>query len=119
MTNVLQKAVSLELQSYRKASSAGDIKKTHLAFTGTPYQDTTRPGVVILVADPFNAHTFYYEFQASDIGMAEELPSVVNIDDETVKTVRLWIKKGAVGVRCDPFRVSELPTRQQRQGDKK
>lgn len=112
MTNILQKAVSLEIQSYKKRGSVGDVRNTHLPFTGTPYQDTTRPGAVILVADPFNAHTFYYEFQAADIGLAEELPSVVNMDDETVKVVRLWVKKGAVGVRCDPFKVSDIPKRQ-------
>jgi len=112
MTTNLQKAVSLEIQSYGASRTRGDMKKTHQPFAGTPYQDPTRPGVVILVADPFNAHTFYYEFQANDIGMAEELPSVVNMEDETVKVVRLWVKKGAVGVRCDPFRVSEVPTRQ-------
>ncbi|MFH1983623.1 MAG: inorganic pyrophosphatase Ppa [Pseudomonadota bacterium] len=112
MNYVLQKAVSLELQPYRKDGSARNIRKTHLPFTGTPYQDTTRAGVVILVADPFNVHTVYYEFQAADIGLAEELPSVVNMDEENVRMARLWIRKGAVAVRCDPFRVSELPTRQ-------
>jgi hypothetical protein len=111
MNTILQKAVSLELQPYRKSSGVGTIKKTHLPFRGTPYQDTTRPGVVMLVADPFSAHTFYYEFQATDIGLAEEVSNVVNMNDETVRVVRLWVKKGAVGVRCDPFRVSELPVR--------
>ena len=49
--------------------------------------------------------------------MAEELPSVVNMADETVKVARLWIAKGAVGVRCDPFRVSALPKWQRNTDD--
>jgi len=112
MSTVLQKAVSLQLQPYGSSDKTKDIKKNHLPFTGTPYHDATRPGVVLLVADPFNAHTFYYEFQAADIALAEELPSVVNADDETVRVARLWVRTGAVGVRCDPFRVSKLPPRQ-------
>jgi inorganic pyrophosphatase len=109
MDKRIQKAVSLELQSYRKpAGDARELKKTHVPYTGTPYQHPAVPDKVILVSDPFSAHAFYYEFKAVDIGFAEELPSAVNPDNKAVTLARLWIKAGSVAVRCDPFRVEVL-----------
>jgi inorganic pyrophosphatase len=37
----------------------------------------------------------------------EELPNIVNLDGETIKMVRIWVKKMSVGILCSPFLVEE------------
>jgi inorganic pyrophosphatase len=33
----------------------------------------------------------------------EELPSVVDMEANTLTMIRIWVKKGSVAVRCTPF----------------
>jgi len=63
---------------------------------------------MILVADPYSTNTFYYEFRADTVSFVEELPSIVNLDGETVMMARIWVKKKSVAVRCSPFVVEDL-----------
>jgi inorganic pyrophosphatase len=57
--------------------------------------------------DPFSSNTSYYEFKSKDISYVEELPNIVNLDGETIKMVRIWVKKMSVGILCSPFLVEE------------
>ena len=107
LTNVLQKAEKFELQAYRRPADRRRIAETHVAYTGSPFTHPHNRDKVILVADPFSQNTFYYEFNTDDIAIAEDLPSMVNQDDESVTMVRLWVKKGALALRCTPFRVDD------------
>ena len=107
LTNVLQKAGKFELQAYRRPADRRRIAETHIAYTGSPFKHPHNAGKVILVADPFSQNTFYYEFNRDDIELAEDLPSIVNLENESVTMVRLWVKKGALALRCTPFRVAD------------
>ena len=107
LTNVLQKAGKFELQAYRRTADRRRIAETHIAYSGSPFKHPHTPDKVILVADPFSRNTFYYEFSREDIELAEDLPSIVNLENESVTMVRLWVKKGALALRCTPFRVAD------------
>lgn len=107
LTNVLQKAGKFELQAYRRPVAQHRIADTHIAYSGSPFKHPHDPDKVILVADPFSQNTFYYEFNRDDIALAEDLPSIVNQDNESLSMVRLWVKKGALAVHCTPFRVAD------------
>jgi len=65
------------------------------------------PKKVILVPDPYTSNPVCYEFKSEDISYAEKLPSVVDIDGETVNMARFWVKKISVGILCTPFIVEE------------
>lgn len=106
LTKVLQKAGKFELQAYRRPADRRRIAETHIAYSGSPFKHPDNPDKVILVADPFSQNTFYYEFNKEDITLAEDLPSIVNLDNESMLMVRLWVKKGALAIRCTPFRVA-------------
>jgi inorganic pyrophosphatase len=107
LTKVLQKAGKLELQTYRRTTDRRRIAETHVAYSGSPFKHPHNPDKVILLTDPFSQNTLYYEFNREDIDLAEDLPSIVNLEDETLTMVRLWVKKGALALRCTPFRVAD------------
>jgi len=94
ITNFPQKAEKFEIQAYKKKpADFAELKRTHVPFTGSPLRHPDDPEKVVLVADPYSSHTFYYEFRAKDISYMEELPSIVNLDNETISMSRIWVKK--------------------------
>jgi inorganic pyrophosphatase len=95
-----------EVQAYAKAGKMD--RKKHLPFSGSPRKHPQDPGRIILVADPFTPGTFYYEFRVEDIGFAEELPSISNLEGESVPMARIWVRKKSVGIRSIPFLVEDL-----------
>ena len=107
ITNQPQEARKFEIQTYRRPKDRKTLRTTHVAFSGSPQQHPYDPNKVILVADPYSTHNYFYEFHKDDIAYVEELPSIVNLDGETITMVRVWIKKMSIGMRCTPFLVEE------------
>jgi len=105
--NFPQEVKKFEMEAYKKPSDLKEIRKTHLPFSGSPSKHPYDPKKVILIPDPYGSSPFYYEFASRDIAFVEKLPNMVNLDGETLKMVRLWIKKMSVGVLCTPFLVEE------------
>ncbi|MEH0019698.1 MAG: inorganic pyrophosphatase Ppa [Desulfobacter sp.] len=95
-----------EVQAYAKPGKID--RNTYVPFSGSPRKHPYDPERFVLVADPFTTNTFYYEFKISDIGRADELPSITNIDGESVPMARIWVKKRSVGIRSTPFVVDEI-----------
>jgi hypothetical protein len=106
ITKYLRKADKLEIQAYHKAPPNKDWPQNHIAYSGSPFKHPYDRQKIVLIADPFSQNTFYYEFNKQDITFAEDLPSIVNLDNESLAMVRLWVRKGSLAVRCTPFRVS-------------
>ena len=97
-----------EIQEYKRPKNHKELPKTHVAFSGAPYKHPFDVDKIILVVDPFSTHTFYHEFKTQDIAYAEDLGNIVTVKEETVAIVRIWVKKGSVGVQCTPFVVSDV-----------
>ena len=106
-TNFPQEVKKFEIEAYRRPKSSGELKKTHVPFSGTPLKHPHNTEKVILVPDPYSSSTTYYEFKGNDISFVETLPSVVDQNGETVTMVRIWVKKMSVGILCSPFLVEE------------
>jgi hypothetical protein len=108
-TSLLIKAIqSLELTKYEPPKDPEDLKKTHVAFTGSPRKHPYDALKIILVSDPYSYNNHYYEFRTDDISYVEELTSIVNMDEEVIPMVRIWVRKRSIGVRCTPFWVEDL-----------
>jgi inorganic pyrophosphatase len=103
----IQEAIRFEIQAYRPPASFQDLKKTHVSFSGSPRKHPFDHKKVILVVDPYSTNTFYYEFNRTDISFVEELPNLVNPENETIAMVRIWVKKRSVAIRSTPFLVEE------------
>ncbi len=107
ITNQPQEAMKFEIQTYRRPKDRKALRKTHVAFSGSPQRHPYDPEKIILVADPYSTHNFFYEFRKDDIAYVEELPNIVNVAGETVTMARIWIKKMSIGMRCTPFFVED------------
>ncbi len=128
ISDVNTQVQSMEIEAYRRPKDWSTLKQEHVCFTGAPFrlsgdrEDTpdkreTRsdkeppPGKrekMILLVDPASANTFYYEFRLEDISYMEPLPNVVDDRGEGYPMARVWVKKGAVGIRSTPFVVENL-----------
>lgn len=106
----LQETMKFEVQAFRQPGGAAQLRRTHVAFSGSPRKHPHDDQRVVLVVDPYSRNTFYYEFAREDIAFVEELPNIVNDADETITVVRVWVRKGSIAVRCDPFRVDDILT---------
>jgi inorganic pyrophosphatase len=105
--NYPQEAVKFQIQAYKVPKNQQLLKKTHVAFTGSPRKHPYDSDRVILVVDPFSTNYLYYEFSKNDITYVEELPNIVNLDGDTVTMVRVWVKKMSMAIRCTPFIVED------------
>jgi len=107
MSTFLQESPKFELQRYEKPKSLQELRKTHVAFSGSPQKHPYDPEKVLLVPDPYSSNTSFYEFRADDISFVEDLVNLVDIDGETIHMVRVWVKKGSIAIRSTPFMVED------------
>ena len=105
--NFPQETKNFAIEHYRLPKNLKEMKKTHVSFSGSPLKHPYDPEKVILVADPYSSHPFYYEFRSADVSYVEELPSIVNLDGKTMTMVRIWVKKMSMAILCSPFLVEE------------
>ena len=108
LTDLIQRSKKYEIQSYKKQFNYKTLKKTHVPFTGSPQKHSYDHEKVKLLIDPFGSNTEYFEFKTKDIYHVEELPNIVNMDEEVVTMVRIWVKKGSLAIRSLPFIVEDL-----------
>ena len=108
MSYYLIESKSFDLIKQQRPLNTNHLKETHLAFSGTlkqhPYDETK----VILISEPYSNNTSYYEFEKSDIGLIEELPNIVNSNEEDISMVLLWVEKGCIGIRSSLFKVEAV-----------
>jgi hypothetical protein len=90
-----------------KYSTHKDYMKLGVAFSGAPKKHPFDKEKLILISDPFSTHTLFYEFTVSDILHVDELPHLVTESGDSVSTMRIWVKKGSLGVKYEPFVVED------------
>ncbi len=96
----------LELQRFVRTVDFD--RENCISFYGSPRQHPYEKNRVVLVADPFSEHTFYYEFNIKDILSVEEQPNITNFNKDSVSMVRIWVKKKCIALRCTPFIVDSF-----------
>jgi hypothetical protein len=96
-----------ELIRYRSG-----VPKDAVAFSGTLRKHPNDPDKCILLADPSGSDSAgsspaILEFRKADIKAVEEMPSLVDETGHSRPVMRLWIRRGSLGVRYEPFEVDE------------
>jgi len=108
--NIPQEIKKFEIETYERPKDLKELRRTHVPFSGSALKHPFDPNKVILIPDPYSSSPFYYEFKSDDVTFAEKLPSIVNLEGETVNMVRFWVKKMSMGMLCTPFLVEETKT---------
>ena len=108
MSLLIKETEKFEVAAFEKPKDAKRLRQSHVAFTGSPRKHPHSPERIIIVNDPYGNGTFYLEFNKKDIAFVEELPNLVDIDEEIIPIVRIWVRKGSIGLRCTPFWVEEM-----------
>ena len=93
-----------EIQRYTSAPPQDAV-----AFVGTPRKHPYDDAKFILVGDPTLESPGVYEFLVGDVVHAEDLASPVTENGESYPRVRIWIRRGSVGIRYEPFEVDTPP----------
>ena len=83
-----------------------------VAFTGTLRKHPYDPDKCLLLADPHGeasagAAPSILEFSKADIQGMEELASPVDMSGHSRPVLRLWVRRGSLGFRYEPFEVDE------------
>ncbi|MCF6334728.1 MAG: hypothetical protein L3J12_03190 [Spirochaetales bacterium] len=96
---------TLPLFEIIKYRSKADYTKDAISFTGSPRKHPYDQEKLLLVSDPFTSHTVFFEFRIEDIVHYDDLPGIATDNGENLLMVRLWINKGSLGVKYEPFEV--------------
>lgn len=98
----LETAPLLELTRY---ASRDDYAAVSLPYIGAPRKHPYDREKLILITHPFTADPTFYEFKLTDILHAEDLENLVTETGESLPVVRIWIRRGSIGIRFIPFEV--------------
>ncbi|MCK9275323.1 MAG: hypothetical protein M0P57_09545 [Syntrophales bacterium] len=96
-----------------------DLTVEYVPFTGTIKQHPYEKDKIILIVDPLSTRLAYLEFNTGDIGAADELPSLVTLAGDSVRMVRIWVKKGSLGIQSLPFIVEDTAERFRKKTEEK
>lgn len=90
-----------------KYSSNDNYSQNNVAFTGMPRKHPYDSKKIILISDPLSSNTIFYEFKLNDISHAEEVSNIVSESGKGIRLVKVWVKKGCVALRYEPFIVQD------------
>lgn len=111
--HLLQNKEKFDIQVFDEKQDISFLRKHHVCFSGSPRKHPDRENKIILVSDIFGTHPTYYEFNLKDISFVEQLSNAVTLDGETVAHVRVWVKKGSIGIHSTPFVVEAINIKQE------
>lgn len=97
---LLRKSEGLELAFYKKPPA---FTANHVSFEGIPRKHPFDAGRIVLIMRPFCEDVCYYEFRKSDVEGMEEISNIADETGNSLPVVRIWVKKGSVGIKSSPF----------------
>ncbi len=95
------------LYEIKKYDKRPDLLKEAVPFTGVVKKHPYDTEKLLLITEPFSSETGFYEFLLQDVLSYEEMPSISTESGESLFTMKLWIRKGSMGVQYHPFEVDE------------
>ena len=98
---------SLPASEVAKYDATRNYRITSVCYSGAPRKHPYDREKIILIKSPFSSKTIFYEFRLSDIIHAEDLPSIVTENGESVRMVDLWIRKGSLALKFQAFEVND------------
>lgn len=99
LLNLLKENDKTAIDKYRNIN----FFENHVAFVGTPKKHQYDKSKIILLSDPFSDKKFFYEFSIDTIDLVEELGTISSQEGKNALQIRIWVKKGSVAVKYEPF----------------
>lgn len=106
---ILEQAPCFELQTF---FSEDAFSANHVEFVGIPNRHQYSEDRMVLVCGTQGGVTTFYEFAVRDIDRIETIETVVAKDGRALPLVRLWVRKGVLALRYEPFVVLGGPNLQ-------
>ena len=101
---------SKPIHEITKYSRHPDYSKSNVAFSGAPRKHPYDKKKLLLISDPFSSNTIFFEFKLADITHIEELAQIATEGGDIVNLVKIWVKKGSLGLKYEPFIVEDTLT---------
>jgi inorganic pyrophosphatase len=104
----------MSITSYLEALPLGELTKyaagtsvDSVPISGFPRQHPSDTSKLLLIHDPLGENPQIMEFKKDDITHVEDIHAAITETGEGVTLVKLWLRKGAIGVLMKPFAVQE------------
>lgn len=107
MTSDIVKVITenRELQKYTKPTRLADEA---IPYIGQPKQHESEPNKIFLRLNPLSSNGAILEFKTEDIMFAEDVKTVSQKDGAAFQIVKIWVKKGSIGIKLEPFSVQDF-----------
>ncbi|MDR2517224.1 MAG: hypothetical protein LBC88_07580 [Spirochaetaceae bacterium] len=76
-------------------------------IAGFPRQHPSDTAKLLLIHDPLGSNPQVMEFRKEDVSRVEDIHAAITEAGEGVRLVKLWVRRGAIGVLMKPFEVTE------------
>lgn len=83
------------------------LQKEAVPYIGQAKQVESSPNKIFLRLDSISSHGQMLEFNSNDVVYAENVNTLTKKDGTAISIVRLWVRKGSVGIRLEPFSVND------------
>lgn len=93
------------LHSIIRYDTHPDLEKECISFTGAPRKHPYDKDKILLLTEPLTANMVFYEFTITDILHVEDLSSIVTEHGEVFAMAQIWVKRGSIGMKFEPFEV--------------
>ena len=98
-------AENKELQKYNKPNR---LASEAVPYIGQPKQHEAEPDKIFLRLNPLSSNGAILEFKTDDVVFAENVKTVSQKDGAAFQIVKIWIRKGSVGIKLEPFSVQDF-----------
>ena len=96
---------SRQLEKYVDPSRLADEA---VPFVGQPKQTESEQDKIYLRLNPLSSNGALLEFKVKDIIYAENVKTVTHEDGTAFQIAKIWIRKGSIGIKLEPFSVQDL-----------
>lgn len=100
----LETAPLYKIIPYNKHLDPGDEA---VSFIGAPRAHPYDREKIILISHPFTSNTEFFEFRMEDVVKIDESSSIATETGRNITMVKVWVRKGSLGLRYQPFEVDD------------
>lgn len=93
----------LENKKTNVIQKINDEHEGYACFEGTPKRHPVDPSILLLLTNPFEEEKKFFEFTMDNIIDIEELDTISSSDGDTAQRVRIWVPKGVLAFKTEPF----------------